>query len=67
PSTVTLTDGSSETFTISMETLQSILTDETYEVEVLVEDLSGTAVPDEKTGTFDINADGFAPRTIEEF
>ncbi|MEX2514691.1 MAG: hypothetical protein WD335_01000 [Candidatus Paceibacterota bacterium] len=69
PNTVTLTEGASSTITISMETLQAILTDETYEVEVLVEDQSGTTVPpdDKKTGIFKINADGFAPRTIEEF
>lgn len=65
--TVDVPANGSATASIDMETLLPIRDDQDYDVTVRMSDTSGNATVADKTDVFTINADAFAPRSIEEF
>jgi len=62
-----LSSGDTATIPISLQTMRPINEDAEFRVQIRMDDLSNTADDDPQFGEFTINADGFAPRTIEEF
>jgi len=62
-----LSSGDTATIPISLQTMKPINEDAEFRVQIRMDDLSNTADDDPQFGEFTINADGFAPRTIEEF
>ncbi|NBC27069.1 MAG: hypothetical protein GVY08_09425 [Bacteroidetes bacterium] len=67
PQTVSVPEDGSADVTVGLQTLLPIREDKTYFASVQMNDESGNATQAQKTRTFQIEVDGFSPRTIEEF